>query len=452
MKKVGIACFTEPGRALAQRIAEGLLPEYETIWYEKGLKAWCADCFAQAELLIFIGACGIAVRTIAPFLKSKTEDPAVLVLDEAGQYVISLLSGHIGGANDYAQRVGAIVGAIPVITTASDVRGKIAVDVFAKKNHLAISSMKAAKYVEAAILRGKPVGLWCTGAVYGTVPPELMEMRAGDWIKKQIDLNTCNGNRLEVQEKRGSYRPDEGPGDRSDHEMQAKQGSYRLDTLSRDRNDHGMQPAEAGKTVFCRTGCDRNSNGVQPYYGKDAPDYGIWISERSCPWQGCAENRTDMAADVTEQTPGTEQSSEQGNPPTTLVLTPNVVTVGIGCRRGKPAAAILEALRRVLAEERIPVEALVGIASIDLKKDEIGLIETAQQLGLPFITYSSEALLAVEGDFTPSEFVKKTTGVDNVCERSALLLAGEDGKLIRRKEAADGVTVALAVQKWGIQF
>ena len=83
MKKAGIAYFTEQGGRLAHRIADGLAPEYEILLYEKGLKDWCAACFAKAELIIFIGACGIAVRTIAPLLKSKTEDPAVLVLDEA---------------------------------------------------------------------------------------------------------------------------------------------------------------------------------------------------------------------------------------------------------------------------------------------------------------------------------------------------------------------------------
>ena len=124
MKKAGIAYFTEQGGRLAHRIADGLAPEYEILLYEKGLKDWCAACFAKAELIIFIGACGIAVRTIAPLLKSKTEDPAVLVLDEAGQYVISLLSGHIGGANAYAQKIAGLTGATPVITTASDVRGK----------------------------------------------------------------------------------------------------------------------------------------------------------------------------------------------------------------------------------------------------------------------------------------------------------------------------------------
>ena len=136
----------------------------------------------------------------------------------------------------------------------------------------------------------------------------------------------------------------------------------------------------------------------------------------------------------------------------TLVLTPRVVTIGVGCRKGKPAADVAEALQRVLSEERIPKEALAGIASIDLKKEEAGILETAHAMGLPFFTYTSEQLLEVQGDFTPSEFVQKTTGVDNVCERAALLLAGDGGTIIRKKEAGNGVTVALAIQKWGIQF
>ena len=70
MKKAGIAYFTEQGGRLAHRIADGLASEYEILLYEKGLKDWCAACFAKAELIIFIGACGIAVRTIAPLLNS----------------------------------------------------------------------------------------------------------------------------------------------------------------------------------------------------------------------------------------------------------------------------------------------------------------------------------------------------------------------------------------------
>ena len=95
MEKIGIAAFTENGKALAEKLEKLLEPEFQVWKYEKDLKQWCAKCFEQSKALIFIGACGIAVRTIAPFLKSKTVDPAVLVIDEKGQFVISLISGHI---------------------------------------------------------------------------------------------------------------------------------------------------------------------------------------------------------------------------------------------------------------------------------------------------------------------------------------------------------------------
>ena len=145
MKILGIAAFTEPGRALGRDLAGQLENSWQIIWYESNLKDWCRARFADASAILFISACGIAVRTIAPFLQSKTKDPAVLVMDEQAHHVISLVSGHIGGANELAEEIGARTGAVPVITTASDVRGKIAVDVFAKKNALGIASMKDAK-------------------------------------------------------------------------------------------------------------------------------------------------------------------------------------------------------------------------------------------------------------------------------------------------------------------
>lgn len=106
---------------------------------DRGLQAWCETVFEQSEVLIFIGACGIAVRTIAPFLDSKYTDPAVLVADEQGGHVISLLSGHLGGANAWTQFLAEGLQADPVITTASDVNGRLAVDVWAVRHGLQIT-------------------------------------------------------------------------------------------------------------------------------------------------------------------------------------------------------------------------------------------------------------------------------------------------------------------------
>ena len=123
------------------------------------LADWCRRAWEEAEGLVFVGAAGIAVRSIAPRLQSKTTDPAVVVVDEGGQFAISLASGHMGGANELTRQVAACLGATPVVTTATDVNGKFAVDVFAVKNGLAITSMRRAKEISAAILAGKPVGL-----------------------------------------------------------------------------------------------------------------------------------------------------------------------------------------------------------------------------------------------------------------------------------------------------
>ena len=108
--------------------------------------------FREADALIFVSACGIAVRKIAPYIRSKTTDPAVICLDEGGNFVISLLSGHIGGANELAKRIAAGLGATPVVTTATDVRGRFSVDAWAAEKGYAISSMAGAKAVSAAIL------------------------------------------------------------------------------------------------------------------------------------------------------------------------------------------------------------------------------------------------------------------------------------------------------------
>lgn len=111
------------------------------------------------DAIIFVGATGIAIRSIAPYVKDKFSDPAILVIDELGRFVIPLLSGHVGGANELAEYIGGVLGATPIITTATDINGAFAVDVFAKKHDLIISSRKLAKDVSAALLDGKPVDI-----------------------------------------------------------------------------------------------------------------------------------------------------------------------------------------------------------------------------------------------------------------------------------------------------
>lgn len=106
---------------------------------------------------VFIMATGIVVRLIAPLIRHKTIDPAVVVMDELGQHAISLLSGHIGGANSLAGRVAASIGATAVITTATDLNDMPAIDMLARKRHLFIENPDAIKSVNSAFLKGQPV-------------------------------------------------------------------------------------------------------------------------------------------------------------------------------------------------------------------------------------------------------------------------------------------------------
>ncbi|MBQ9010722.1 MAG: cobalt-precorrin 5A hydrolase [Clostridia bacterium] len=123
---------------------------------------WTRTHFDCSDALLFIGACGIAVRAIAPLIRGKTTDPAVLVMDELGRHIISLLSGHIGGANDLTLALAEKTGADPVITTATDLRGIPAIDSFAIRENCAIQNPAAIAPVASATLAGTPVGVAIT--------------------------------------------------------------------------------------------------------------------------------------------------------------------------------------------------------------------------------------------------------------------------------------------------
>ena len=316
--------FTERGERLLRSIE---LPGW-TIGVSRGYGAgktpladWTEAAFRQAEALLFAGAAAIAVRAVAPHLGSKLSDPAVLAVDEGGQFVIPLLSGHIGGANRLAEQLAAAIGATPVITTATDRRGLFAVDSWAVEQRLAIVHPAAIKRVSARLLAGQPVRAGGDFPVLGTPP-----------------------------------------------------------------------------------------RGV------------VWTEE-------------DAGADILlsiEDRPDTGQ----------LQLVPPAVVLGIGCRRGIDGLAIERAVSRALAQHRLRPEAVSAVCSIDCKREEAGLLAFCRRWNLPFQTYTAGELAGVAGDFSRSDFVRASVGVDNVCERAAVL--GSGGRLLFRKTAMDGVTVAAA--------
>lgn len=181
MIRAKIVSFTARGAALAERV-RGCLPGKLAECYDRAgdpslrttaLSRFTQQAMADADLLIFIGATGIAVRMTAPYLQGKAFDPAVLVIDEGGRFVIPLLSGHLGGANESARRLAEALGAQAVITTATDGRGVFAVDDWARQQGLFVAETDRIRAVSAALLRGERVGFRSEGPVEGCILSDL---------------------------------------------------------------------------------------------------------------------------------------------------------------------------------------------------------------------------------------------------------------------------------------
>lgn len=174
--RIDAACFTAKGWALGESIKKRWAQDAHQVSLTRcgqngpTVADWTKDAFAQADALLFIGAAGIAVRAIAPLIMSKTSDPAVLVIDEAGRYVIALLSGHIGGANALATKLAASLGAHAIITTATDLSGVFAVDTWAVQNGYAIQNPERIKRISATLLAGETVTLHSDFPVAGSLP------------------------------------------------------------------------------------------------------------------------------------------------------------------------------------------------------------------------------------------------------------------------------------------
>ena len=166
-----IAAFTERGVNLALRIAnftggEVFVPER---FSRDGvnvigspLSEWAGKMFHDVRALIFVGACGIAVRAVAPHLVGKMRDPAVVAVDEGGRFVVPLLSGHIGGANEIARKIAGFLDAVPVITTATDVNNITAVDEWAVQHDHIIENPERIKNVSGSLLEGGNIGVAVT--------------------------------------------------------------------------------------------------------------------------------------------------------------------------------------------------------------------------------------------------------------------------------------------------
>lgn len=156
---VSVVAITAEGRKTADRIAASLAncthDKSSAKVAQKIKRLW-----ARSDALICIMATGIAVRSIAPLVADKKTDPCVIVLDQSGKFVISLLSGHLGGGNELAETVSRITGGIPVITTASDILGKTALDLWARRNNLLIEDSSKLTRITSGFIDGKTIKVY----------------------------------------------------------------------------------------------------------------------------------------------------------------------------------------------------------------------------------------------------------------------------------------------------
>jgi cobalt-precorrin 5A hydrolase len=291
------------------------------------------EIFDTYEGLIFIMATGIVVRTIAPFIKSKTSDPAVIVLDEKGKYVISLLSGHIGGANKIATEIAEMTGGAPVITTSTDVNGVMSFDVFAVENNCVIENISILKYISSELVNGGKVVFYSDCMVKGNYP---------EYIEAVSTLN-------EVR----TTKP--------------------LVILS---------------------------------------------------------NRSDITAEGEK----------------VLYIRPRNLVLGIGCKRDTSKEQIKSAVFDFLQRNNKSLNSIKCLATIDLKKDEKGLLEFCKEMNLELKIILRQEIENIEESFTCSEFVKEKVGVASVAEPCSVL-ASTRGRLICKKTAYQGITLALSEEE-----
>ncbi len=158
---LAILVFSRAGRVLAEKISRS----YETTIYDtKGavppLREQMPTIWESYDRILFIGATGIAMRYCAPYLRGKDVDPAVLVMDDQGRFVISLLSGHLGGANAFAKELAEELGATPVITTATDGRGIEGLDLYAASEGLVIEDLHALTPLTGRMVNGEPLNIY----------------------------------------------------------------------------------------------------------------------------------------------------------------------------------------------------------------------------------------------------------------------------------------------------
>ena len=336
--KIAIISVSDKGYELSLKLKEKLDQDSTIIkndLFHKNVKKIFPILFYEYDAIIAIMASGILIRSIAPLVESKTSDPAVLNIDDNGNFVISTLSGHLGGANSLTQKVAELIDATPVITTSTDVNKKLGIDVIARDLYFEIDNTSEILYFNKAVLDGNEISF--------TVNPNANFDYLYDYL---------NENALKI-------------------------------------------------------------NISISYSSKISPD------------------------EIFAEVDGHE-----------ITLKKRKLVVGIGCRRGKECVKIHDGLKKSFDDLNLPLSRIDMFSSAEIKKDEIGLLELSNKMGIPINFVDLERMKMFESkDIQKSEFVKSKFGIYGVCEPSALITAGFDSKLIYKKTSYNGVTIAVAISK-----
>lgn len=335
--KIACLTFTDQGRKLAEALLKSKsyrMVHYDNSQQEEGIKSIMKNIWENYEGIVFISATGIAARFIAPYIRDKSKDPAVVVIDDLGKFSISLLSGHLGGANKLASQLAKDIGGQAVITTASDNRGFLSLDLFALENNYYIENMASVKTISALMVNGRKIGFYTEDEKFINYPncKILRSLKPGKDVDKQV------------------------------------------------------KGLEGLIIVSCK---------------KDLPIPG------GIPY---------------------------------VVLRPRKINIGIGSRKGVGKKRVLDAIEEALDKLNLSTRSIKSMGTVEVKKDEEGIIQAAKDYGCPLEIFSLEEISLVEDKFEKSQFVKNTIGVYSVSEPSAYLLGGD---FLLRKGRFNGITISI---------
>ena len=315
--------------------------EKEIQMFTGSVRLLLPSLFEAYRGMIIIISLGAVVRMIAPLIKDKKTDPGVVVIDDKGEHVISVLSGHIGGANELTKEVAAVLGAQPIITTASDVQETITVDIFGKRFGWVWDSAEKLTPVSAAVVNEEKIAV-------------IQESGEKNWW-------------------------------------------------------HYGRPLPENIHVY--------SSIAEALY--DQPSASLVITHRI----------------LTE-----EEKTILNNG---VLYRPKVIVLGIGCNRGTAAEEIEAVINETLDELHFSQKSVKALCTIDLKKDEAGLMEVVKKNGWEFIYYTPDELNSIEIE-APSKTVFKYTGAYGVSEPAARLYSGAEQLALVKKKSGN-VTISVAV-------